>query len=598
MLSALLVVGCVTPPQVVVHVTSDEVSSARAAFLTFEVYAADSDVPRYARTVSVGAAGEIPALGAAPARLTVVPRDSDPSRRFLVVATLSDASRNVFSQRRAISTFIDGALSEIWLHFDDACADLLGCDGTSTCDASSGEASCAPACVVPSPPGSVVRSEVQACGDDCAFGADGDGCGDEGAAGRCWGGACCRSCFDGTRCLDEDELSLAAYGVEGAECVSCDCPGDAMNPEGGCLPAFETRGLTGASAHACVSFDGTLHCWGNNEAGQVGTGATSSFVGEPTPVLAAGTAKALGDAHSCALVDGDRTTCWGDGERYQLGQDDTTSELEPGALTVLEGPFSLMSAGQWHSCGVTPEGVFCWGANSDGECGQDMSIFRVRTPTRVLAGRVTSIDSGRRTTCAVVDARLHCWGFNDSGAVGLPSSQMRVDAAVDVSGELEDTWRTISVSAFGACGLSTEDRLFCRGQVRTDITSDFDIEREDEEHLLFAIGQERWRQAHLGEHHLCGIRRDDTLLCLGQNDRGQLGGEGARRVEPGPLGLRWRAVVAGDSFTCAMRQDETIWCWGDNESRQLGSYEASDEHADGAIFSATPRRLCPPVAGP
>lgn len=595
-LLALLVTGCVTPPQVVVHVTADELTSARTAFLTFEVYGPDSrDVPRYARTVGVGVGGEIAALGDAPASLTVVPRDSDPDRRFLVVVSASDASRNVFSRRRAISSFIDGKLSEVWLHLDDACADLLDCDGTSTCDASTGEASCAPACVVPSPPGSVARSEVRACGDDCAFGADGDSCGDEGGAGRCWGGACCRTCWDGARCLGEDELSAAAYGVEGAECVACECPGDALNPEGGCLPAFTARRLTGGPNHTCVSLDTELYCWGANDAGQVGTGGAGGVVGVATPVVATSTALALGDGHSCALVDGERTSCWGTGERYQLGQGDTASELAPGALTVLDGPYTQMSAGQWHTCGVTAEGLSCWGANSDGECGQDMSMFRVRTPTPVLEGRVTSIDSGRRTTCAVVDGRLYCWGFNASGAVGVPSSQLRVDAPVDVSGELEDTWRTISVSAFGACGLNLDDQLHCRGEVRTDVTSDFEVEREDEKHLLFAIGQDRWRQVHLGEHHLCGIRRDDSLVCLGQNDRGQLGGEGSRRIEVGPVGLRWRAVVTGDSFTCAMRQDETIWCWGDNELRQLGTYEATDEHADGAVFSATPRRLCPGV---
>jgi len=598
---ALAMSGCVTPAQVVVHVTADSETSARAAFLTFEVYATDRrDVPRYVQTEALGEGAELARLDVSPARLTVVPRDSDPDRRFLVVASLRDASRNVFSQRRAISSFIEASSSEVWLHFDDACADQLSCDGTTTCDASGpeGEPACVSACVAPSAPGSVVRSDVQSCGDDCSFGADGAACGRDGSPGRCWAGSCCHTCWNGERCLGEEELSVAGYGIEGAECVTCDCPGDGTNPEGGCLPAQSARGLRAGARHACVSFDGVMHCWGNNDAGQIGSGAVGGVVETPTPVRAAAAAMALGDHHSCAAVDGERTTCWGRGERYQLGSDDTADVAAPGVVTVPMGPFDRMSAGQWHTCGASSDGVYCWGANSDGECGQNADTIRIRQPTRVIAGLATSLDSGRRTTCAVSEGRLLCWGYNDSGGVGVPSSRTRVDAPVDVSGDVGSPWRQVTVGGFGACGLTEDDRLFCRGQVQTDVASDFDVELPDEEHLLVQIGEDRWREIHLGEHHLCGIRRDDSLACLGHNDRGQLGGEGDRRIEVGPVGLRWRSLAAGDTFTCARRQDETVWCWGDNASQQLGTSDASDLHAGGAIFSVTPRRICPPGTAP
>lgn len=594
--------GCVTPSQVIVHVTADDASAERAEFLRLEVFASDgSTTPSYIQSAEFGES--LARLNAEPALLTVVPRNSDASRMFRITATLSDGSRREFVQRSAISAFVPGEIMEIWLHIDDACTDVT-CAGRQTCDVvDEGMPACVDACVVPSSPGSVVRSELQACGESCAFVEEGGLC--DGGTGRCWRDECCHTCFDGERCVDEAEATtnLAATGVGGAECVQCECEGDSINPAGGC-GGTQTAGLALGAEHACINFNGRLHCWGNNDAGQIGNGEVGGVVEEPQFIADGLSAAALGRDHSCAHNSTNNPTCWGEGTRFQLGHGSSENVSAPRLAIVTEGPFRIMSAGQRHTCGATADGVYCWGSASDGQTGvpglnEDSGSIRV--PTLVLDGEATSLETTLRTTCAIAAGRLYCWGYNDSGGVGVSSEMRRIYAPVETGVDKAGEWVDVTVSGFGVCALDVEHHLFCRGQVRTDVTLDFGGELPSEEHLIFQIGEQRWRSIELGEHFLCGILEDDdSLVCLGQNDQGQLGGEGSARVEHGPVGVRWQRLETGDDFACAVRQDDTLWCWGNNAFGQLGTRDISDMHSSEpeppreSIFALEPRRVCPP----
>ena len=80
-----------------------------------------------------------------------------------------------------------------------------------------------------------------------------------------------------------------------------------------------------------------------------------------------------------------------------------------------------------------------------------------------------------------------------------------------------------------------------------------------------------------GDRHSCGLRADDTIVCWGNNDRGQ---------SDAPQGA-FKAVTAGDRHSCGLRTDDTIECWGDftNEFGQaytpsgtFKSVTAGDDH--------------------
>jgi alpha-tubulin suppressor-like RCC1 family protein/murein DD-endopeptidase MepM/ murein hydrolase activator NlpD len=100
--------------------------------------------------------------------------------------------------------------------------------------------------------------------------------------------------------------------------------------------------VTAGLDHTCVLLDyGGLavgvKCWGENDYGQLGDGTTAA---RTTPVDVLGlthdaTALALGDTHTCALVNNNSVNCWGQNNRGQLGDGTTTNQGTPTNVSTL-----------------------------------------------------------------------------------------------------------------------------------------------------------------------------------------------------------------------------------------------------------------------
>jgi alpha-tubulin suppressor-like RCC1 family protein len=67
--------------------------------------------------------------------------------------------------------------------------------------------------------------------------------------------------------------------------------------------------------------DGTLWCWGSNSSGQLGDN-TVNLRSTPVAVVTSGQTWAMvaaGVTHACALATGGSLWCWGDNSAGQLG---------------------------------------------------------------------------------------------------------------------------------------------------------------------------------------------------------------------------------------------------------------------------------------
>ena len=131
--------------------------------------------------------------------------------------------------------------------------------------------------------------------------------------------------------------------------------------------------------HTCaVLGDGNVRCWGFSGDGQVGYGNTNVIGDNETPAaagpvdLGAGrtaTALAVGDYHSCAVLDNGTVRCWGYGNEGQLGLisrlsiGDNESPGSVGPINVGTGrTATAITAGGNHTCAVLDDGnVRCWG---------------------------------------------------------------------------------------------------------------------------------------------------------------------------------------------------------------------------------------------
>ncbi len=200
--------------------------------------------------------------------------------------------------------------------------------------------------------------------------------------------------------------------------------------------------ISAGEVHTCAIHRTTAgkhaaKCWGSNNKGQLGNGATSGEQNAPVPVGGElgdlVTDISAGNAHTCAIQDG-KAWCWGDNSLGQLGRVLGVSLMVSGTPEAVVDPTSDgrdqlsgvtdISAGSGHTCALLASGVVhCWGLNSNGQLGVDTTSTASSTiPLQVegLESQVTAISAGDEHTCALLDSGVvQCWGSNGDGQLGV-----------------------------------------------------------------------------------------------------------------------------------------------------------------------------------
>ncbi|MBL8720400.1 MAG: hypothetical protein JNL79_30725 [Myxococcales bacterium] len=149
----------------------------------------------------------------------------------------------------------------------------------------------------------------------------------------------------------------------------------------------EASAITASLLHACaVRADGTW-CWGASRL--VGDGTVEERL---SPVKVSSTIFAelsSGFDHTCARESGGTVWCWGSNNRGQSGDGATIKvgdhRLSPAKSNVTDAV--LLSAGMHHNCVYTrAKRTLCWGANDFGELGWGTpgSLERSAVPTDVV----------------------------------------------------------------------------------------------------------------------------------------------------------------------------------------------------------------------
>jgi alpha-tubulin suppressor-like RCC1 family protein len=268
---------------------------------------------------------------------------------------------------------------------------------------------------------------------------------------------------------------------------------------------------------------GDVWCWGQNNAGQLGVGDTTTRTAPaqvPLPALAVSIE--AGFQAACAVLTDGSLWCWGDNYEGQMGQSDTfPGANEPDPLQV-PGSYSAVAVGQGHHCAIRPPGeLWCMGRNSEDELGQGpTAAIQLRAPTRVgTDSDWTQVTAGQSYTCGVRAGSVWCWGDNVAGQLGVGD------------------------------------------QVARDVPT------------RVGTGQD-WLAVHGNTFHTCGLRAPGTLWCWGRNVEGQLGlGDTTRRLVPVQVGTAtdWVELSLGRFHTCARRSDGSTWCAGQNAEGRLGT---------------------------
>jgi alpha-tubulin suppressor-like RCC1 family protein len=181
--------------------------------------------------------------------------------------------------------------------------------------------------------------------------------------------------------------------------------------------------------HTCaLTTAGVAYCWGWNEFGQLGNGRRRDASSVPDSVLTDLRFSSIttGFDHSCGLTSEGTAYCWGDNQVGQLG---TGARTVPQHHPVpVSGDLTLISigAGAYHTCGLSASGTaYCWGHSVHGTTTPQWA------PTRVAGGLAFSaLSVGSHHSCGLTqDGHLYCWGDNCAGQIGDGTSDFRPEPA-------------------------------------------------------------------------------------------------------------------------------------------------------------------------
>ena len=321
-------------------------------------------------------------------------------------------------------------------------------------------------------------------------------------------------------------------------------------PEQAAAVKIETI-TTRQNTTCAIKTDGTLTCWGNNDAGKA------------SPPTGTFTQVTLGWYSTCGLKTDGTVACWGE----------TANNQNAGFPTGQT--FTQISSGEVHTCGIKTDGtLYCWGG---------FNGFGETTPP---SGTYTQVATGWNHACAIkTDGTLACWGAGTTNTGTDPNRGQ----AIAPSG----TFIQVSAGWYNTCGLKTDGSLLCWGddsanQVSNTPSSGSYIQvSTGESGAICAIDvasavtcwgntslqgtppSDTFTQITLGAGHACGLRTDGQLICWGDNTYGQ-------STVPAGVSFGRSQISLGNEHTCWLKNDGSIACWGSNTVGQstppLGTY--------------------------
>ena len=373
--------------------------------------------------------------------------------------------------------------------------------------------------------------------------------------------------------------------------------------------------------HSCaVTTSRGVKCWGQNDNGQLGDGTlTNSYL--PKDVYVSGTsgttlsdvlAISAGHSHTCALISGGTVKCWGDNAAGQLGDGTATDSKNPvsvlaSAGTTLTGVVSI-SAGYSHTCVVMSDGTArCWGYNAWGQLGNGSALSSSYPVNVYVSGssgtalsNVSAISAGWGHVCAVLTTgTAWCWGNNSSGQLGDGATNYRVNPVQVLGvGSVATLSGVAAISAGGVgggdshtCALLTNGGIRCWGRDNYgQLGNDASSADSNRPVVVDGFATSGAISISVGGQFACAVTTTGGGKCWGRSKWAQIGDQAATdRYTPvsvisatsGTALTGVAAINAGGSgdeqHACALLSSGgTVQCWGNNQTGQAGQSTGSN----------------------
>lgn len=320
--------------------------------------------------------------------------------------------------------------------------------------------------------------------------------------------------------------------------------------------------------------------WGDNSAGELGDGTTTgpetcagvacsriavSASGSPSEV----TAVAAGTNHSLALQSGGTVLAWGENSAGELGNGTTTSSSSPVKLSSLS-KVSAVSAGNEFSLAQLKDGtVKAWGYNAYGQLGNGTTMSSSTQVKVSSLSEVVAIATGETHSLALLkNGTVEAWGANAAGELGNGTTT-NSDVPVKVNGITE----AVAIAAGGEFSLA----LLKNGTVETwgyngaGQLGDGNTTSSDVPVAVSSLSEVVSIAA--GGAHSLALLKSGAVKSWGANQSGQLGNGSCCSMSDVPVkvsNITEATAIAAGYHSLALMRDGTIKDWGRNSDGQLG----------------------------
>jgi alpha-tubulin suppressor-like RCC1 family protein len=192
--------------------------------------------------------------------------------------------------------------------------------------------------------------------------------------------------------------------------------------------------------------------------------------------------------------------------------------------------------------------------------------------------RFVQVAPGGTYVCALADdGRVYCWGDNEDGQLGSGDTSPRTTPTLVAAlvGVKQIAAGQDTMAGGTTCAILADDTLVCwganqLGQLGRGDTTSAATPGPVLDEMSRPLDRVVQVSVSGNSGHACAVRQDHSLWCWGNNFLGQIARDPATGTEvlraAKVMGLAEVAQVsAGSSNTCAVLVDGTVWCWGNNE---------------------------------
>ena len=351
-----------------------------------------------------------------------------------------------------------------------------------------------------------------------------------------------------------------------------------------------------------IKNNNTLWAWGNNLAGQLGQGITSTTISSPVQIgtqsdwiKASVSGIQSNNAVSFAIRSPGATSithgslwAWGSNTEGQLGIGTTANAFSPvqvGGQTSWIDVFPFIDRGTADiTFALQRNGtLWAWGRNNSGMLGVGNTVSR-SSPVQV--GALTDWVKAQSANELSIGLRRNgtLWGWGNIGTafgtVTSSSSPIQIGTATD--------WKNFSLFSQGReltelfeYGLNNEVLVVMKNNGTIWVIGDNNPSgvlgrRGQIQPEFLQIGSASdWIKVEAAIRSSFGIRQSGTLWAWGSNDSPYtvLGlGDSVFRSIPVQIGslTGWTDVTSSGNHALALRSNGTLWAWGRNTNGQLG----------------------------